>query len=153
MKKLLPAIVAALLLPLLAIAATDYFTISNGGRVPATSRFACGVAGQAASLLECVPASPGTAYYITDIVVQTTTATSGDFAIQSGTGVNCATGTAVVWPPAPGTLASRYKAPIAANPATIVNFTTPLKVTDDHAICVIGTAVNTINLTMTGYKG
>jgi hypothetical protein len=158
MKKL---IVALLMIPMLASAA-DSTRICDGtncaaigltaGLVPQTAtRFSCGLAGLAASLTTCAAAVAGKSYYITDIVVGTTTATSGTYAIQTGTDANCATGTAVVFPAAPGTTSSRFQAPIAANPSTVISFTTPIVVPASGYICVIGVATNTININIHGY--
>lgn len=115
------------------------------------NRFACGVAGQAASLLQCAPVVAGMSYYITDIVAQSSTTTAGDYAIQSGTGTNCGSNTAVVFPPAPATTSSRYKAPANTSAPTVVALTTPIRVTSAHAVCMIGMATNTLNATISGY--
>lgn len=111
----------------------------------------CGLAGLAASLTECKALAAGRTYYITDIVVGTTTTTSGDYSIQSGTGTNCAAATTAVFPAAPGTTSSRFKAPISSSPPGTISLTTPIAVTAAHAICVIGTATNTININLSGY--
>lgn len=111
----------------------------------------CGLAGLAASLTECKALAAGRTYYITDIVVGTTTTTAGDYSIQSGTGTNCGTGTTAVFPAAPGTTSSRFKAPISSGPVGVISFKVPLAVTAAHAVCVIGTATNTININVSGY--
>lgn len=118
--------------------------------LPGTA-WTCGLAGLAASLTECKALAAGRTYYITDIVVGTTTTTSGDYSIQSGTGTNCATATAAVFPAAPGTTSSRFKAPISSNPVATISLREPLVVTAAHAICVIGTVTNTININLSGY--
>lgn len=112
----------------------------------------CGKQGLVASLTECqaVPADSTDRYYITDIAVQTTTGTSGTFAIRSGTGTNCATGTAAVFP-STGT-SDLFNAPINSQPIAHLHFITPLRPTAGHAICVIGTAVNTIDVELRGFK-
>lgn len=115
------------------------------------TRFTCGLAGLAASLTECQALAAGRVYYITDIVVGTTTATSGTYGVQYGTGANCGSGTATLFPAPPATTASRYQAPIAANPVAVINFTTPLTVPAGNAICVIGVATNTINIQISGF--
>ena len=120
--------------------------------VPAgATRFACGLAGLAASLTTCAAGIAGKSYYITDIVVGTTTGTSGTYAIQTGTDNNCGTGTAVVFPASPATTSSRFQAPIAANPVAVINFTTPIKLPAAGYLCVIGVATNTININVHGY--
>lgn len=115
------------------------------------TRFTCGLAGLAATLTECQALSAARVYYITDIVVGTTTATSGTYAIQVGTGTNCGAGTATLFPAPPATTSSRYQAPIAANPVAVINFTTPLVTPAANAICVIGVGTNTINVQISGY--
>lgn len=114
-------------------------------------RFTCGLAGLAASLTECQALAAGRTYYITDIVVGTTTATSGTYGIQVGTGTNCGSNTATIFPAPPATTASRYQAPIASNPVATISFTTPLVTPVGYAICVIGVATNTINIQVSGY--
>jgi len=88
-------------------------------------------------------------HYITDIVVQTTTGTSGAYAIQSGTGTNCATGTAALFPKS-GT-GDRFNAPIAAEGLDSISLVTPISPTAGHAICLIGTATNTIDVQISGF--
>lgn len=155
----------ALLLPTLALAVPPVqITNGDGSAVPPVSStlgltvntlpgtpWTCGLAGLAASLTECKALAAGRTYYVTDIVVGTTTATSGTYAVQSGTGTNCGTGTTVVFPAAPATTASRFQAPIAANPVAVISFTEPLVVTTAHAVCVIGVATNTININLSGF--
>src|SRR5512133_3208397 len=115
------------------------------------TRWTCGLAGLAATLTQCQALAAGRTYYITDIVVGTTTTTAGDYAIQSGTGTNCATGTMVVFPAAPADAAARYKAPISSGPVGVIALRQPIPVTAAHAICLIGTATNTINVNLHGY--
>ncbi len=98
----------------LADAAGGCSRVADGqGAVVTTGRRAtswtCGVAGQAATLLECkAAAGAGSSHYITDIVVGSSTTTAGTYAIQSGTGTNCGTATAAVFPSPPATTASRF---------------------------------------------
>jgi hypothetical protein len=154
----------ALLAPCLALATPATLTDAVGTTaLPATAtlgltvntlpgtRWTCGLAGLAATLTECQALAAGRTYFITDIVVGTTTATSGTYSIQSGTGTNCGTGGTAVFPAAPGTTSSRYQAPIAANPVAVIALRQPLAVTTAHAICVIGVATNTININLSGY--
>jgi hypothetical protein len=115
------------------------------------TRFSCGVTAQAASLLQCAAVVAGQRYYITDIVAQSSTATAGDFALQSGTGTNCGTATATVFPAPPMTTTARFKAPANTAPPMVVAFSTPLVVTSAHALCAIGAATNTLNLQVSGY--
>jgi hypothetical protein len=112
--------------------------------------FTCGLNALAATLTQCQAApAAGLSLYITDISVQTTTATSGTYAIQTGTGTNCATGTAALFPVS-GT-ANRFNAPINTTAMAQLSFTTPLKSPAASAICVIGVATNTISIQVTGF--
>jgi len=112
--------------------------------------FTCSLVGLAATLTECKAApAAGRRYYITDVAFQTTTVTAGTFSIQSGTGTNCGTATAAVWPI--NSTAARWTAPISTSPTSMVSLTMPIAVTTVHAICVIGTATNTINIQISGY--
>lgn len=112
----------------------------------------CGLNSLAATLTQCQTA-PGAnlVLYVTDIMVQTTTTTSGTYAIQTGTGTNCATGTAALFPVS-GT-ANRFNAPPTTAPMSIINLQTPLKVPANAAICVIGVATNTISIQLIGFTG
>jgi len=118
----------------------------SGGPVTWT----CGLNAIAASLSQCQAApSAGLSLYITSIAVQTTTATSGTYSFQQGTGANCGTGTAAVFPVS-GT-ANRFNAPIAANAMASIEFPTPLKLTAANALCMIGVATNTISAQVVGF--
>lgn len=144
MKRVL--LLLALLACLLAVPASAQFYIRDGGL---STSWSCSLAGLVASLTECKAAVTGRTYYITDIVVGTTTATSGDYSIQSGTSTNCGSNTTALFPV--NSTAALFKAPIAANPSTMVSLTTPIVATVSHAICVIGTGTNTINIQISGF--
>ncbi len=157
MKRLALAALLALSLPAYAQTWTPGVGLTDGNQNSLVqtgvryNSFTCGLAGLAATLTECQALAAGRTYYVTDIVVGTTTATSGTYGIQTGTGTNCAAGTVTIFPAPPATTASRYQAPIAANPVAVINFTTPLVTTAGHAICVIGVGTNTINIQISGY--
>lgn len=119
-------------------------TLPNGA-----TRWTCSLSNLAATLTECQALAAARVYYITDIVVGTTTATPGDYSIQSGTGANCVTATTAVWPASATT--ARFKAPIAANPVAVISLSQPVVVTAAHAVCVIGTVTQTINIQIVGY--
>lgn len=112
--------------------------------------FTAGFNAIAASLTQ-IQAAPGAGLrlYLTSIFVQTTTATSGTYAFQTGTGTNCGTGTAALFPVS-GT-ANRFNAPIAANSLANFSFSTPLVVPVNTALCVIGVATNTVSGQVVGY--
>lgn len=110
----------------------------------------CGVNGIAATLTQCQAApAAGLKLYLTDIIVQTTTTTSGTYAIQTGTGSNCATGTAALFPVS--ATGNRFNAPITTSAAAHFKFETPLAAPAANAICLIGVATNTISAQMIGY--
>lgn len=154
MRKTAAALLLAISLPVLADdfhAGAGYVDPSGAVRVTLdhAKRFTCSLAGLAATLTECQALSAGRTYYITDIAVQTTTGTAGTYAIQTGTGANCVTGTTALFPV--NATSARFAAPISTQPTAFLSFTTPLVTTAGHAICVIGTAVNTINIQISGY--
>lgn len=120
--------------------------VRQGGPV----EWSCTLSGIAATLTQCQAApGAGLSLYITDIVVQTTTTTSGTYAVQYGTGTNCGTGTAALFPG--GATANRWNAPITTSSASNFSFITPLVVPANNALCVIGVATNTIRIQMNGY--
>jgi hypothetical protein len=129
-----------------------YITEDGSVRVTLDPRqtFACSLTGLAATLTQCQALTAGRTYHITDIVVQTTTTTAGTYAIRSGAGTNCADATAQVFPRS-GTGADRNTAPISSQPTAVISPTVQLEVTAGHAICVIGAATNTINITILGF--
>jgi len=113
------------------------------------NRFTCTQHALVATLTQC-QAAPAASFrnYVTDITVDTTTATAGTYAIQYGTGTNCVTGTTALYPSDATT--SRWTAPVLGAPE-IISFRTPLVPATANAICVIGTATNTINIQLNGY--
>lgn len=111
--------------------------------------FTCSLSGLAATLTQCAAASAGLRYYITGMSFQTTTATAGTFSIQQGTGTNCGTNTAAIFPA--NATSARWTAPISTSPSAYIAVV-PAKGTNvGYALCVIGTATNTINIEIWGY--
>lgn len=139
----------------LALAALLALAASSAGAQSLTSAprstFTCGLNALAATLTQCQAAPAAGRIYITDIVVQTTTTTSGTYAIQTGTGTNCATGTAALFPVS-GT-ANRWNAPVTTSAASNFSFLTPLQAPTAAAVCVIGVATNTISVQISGWIG
>lgn len=117
------------------------------------NRITCAATGIAASLTQltnCTTAAVGSnSYYIVSMQFQSTTATSGTFSVQSGTGTNCGTGTTAVFPVS--ATANRFNAPPTTAGMANVNFMVPLKVTAGHAVCIIGVATNTTSLQLEGF--
>ena len=141
MKKLI------LLLVLLTAVPADAQFYSRVGSLGQT--WTCSLAGLAASLTQCKALAAGVQYYITDIVVGTTTTTAGSWAIQSGTGTNCDTTTTAVYPV--NSTSARFLAPISTAASLVITTTTPVPITRAHAVCVIGTNTNTINIQISGF--
>jgi hypothetical protein len=114
------------------------------------SAFVCGFNSIAASLTQCQAApAAGLKLYITTLHIQTTTTTSGTYALQTGTGSNCVTGTAALFPVS-GT-ANRFNAPITTSAMAVVTFDPPLTAPAASAVCVIGVATNTVSGQIAGY--
>src|SRR5574340_409999 len=73
------------------VSATNGIAVDAKGTVPVSllpagaTRFSCGLAGLGATLTECQALAAARVYYITDIVVGTTTATAGTYGVQVGT--------------------------------------------------------------------
>jgi len=124
--------------------------ITAHGQTVLPRTWKCSLSALVAALTECqaVPTNAADRHILTDIIVQTTTATAGDYSIQTGTGTNCATGTAALFPSTG--VNSRFKAPIAANPAAVISLRTFLAAPAGAAVCVIGTGTNTINIELIG---
>jgi len=144
MKRLMALLVA---IPFLFVAAVDAQIYIRSGQLSQT--WTCSQSGLVATLTECQTLTAGNRHYITDIVVQTTTGTTGTYAIQSGTGTNCATATTALFPSS-GT-GDRFNAPINTQATAVISLTTPIVPTVGHAICVIGVAVNTIDIQLSGF--
>jgi hypothetical protein len=149
MKKLLLSLFLALFLSADALPQTPANYLGSVGDFWFhTNSFTCSLMGLANTLTQCQAASGASLrYYITSIAVQTTTATAGTFNIQTGTGSNCATGAAPLFPSVAGT----WTAPINSNPTSSILFNPPLKAPLGSALCVIGTVTNTINIQIMGY--
>lgn len=140
--------------------ATQIQGVTSVGSVPSTGNpiqvapnaptkpWDCALTGLAAALTQCQAAPASGRLYITDITVDTTTATAGTYLVEYGTGANCATGTTKLYPSANGP--AGWTAPVLGAPQKI-NFTTPLQPAALNAVCVLGTATNTINVELEGF--
>jgi hypothetical protein len=112
--------------------------------------FKCGFNAIAATLTQCQAApAAGSKIYIVTLHVQTTTTTSGTFALQTGTGTNCVTGTAALFPSS-GT-ANRFNAVISSSGMQTITFNPPLDAPAAAALCVIGVATNTVSGQIAGF--
>ena len=144
MKRLFALVVV---IPFLLVAAVNAQMYIRSGQL--SQSWTCSLAGLVATLTECQALTAGNRHYITDIIVQTTTGTTGTYAIQSGTGTNCGTATTALYPSSDA--GDRFNAPINTQPTAVVSLTTPIVPTVGHAICVIGVAVNTIDIQLFGF--
>ena len=113
--------------------------------------FSCSLVGIAATLTQCqaIPAVATQRYFITDISVQSTTATANGYNIESGTGANCVAATTAVFPKSG--VADKFKGPGTGSPMAQLSFTTPLPVAAGHEICVLGVATDTTSIHISGY--
>ena len=118
-----------------------------GGRATV---FTCGFNAVAATLTQCQAApAAGLKLYVTSLHIQTTTTTSGTYALQTGTGTNCGTGTAALFPVS-GT-ANRFNAPVTTSGMDTVVFPVALAAPAASALCVIGVATNTVSGQIVGF--
>jgi hypothetical protein len=121
--------------------------IRSGGL---NQQWTCSLDNIGTTLTQCVAApGAGKTLYITDIQAQSTTGTAGQFLLQTGTGSNCATGTASLWPSSASVV--RAAAPANTVPPTDVNFQTPLSAPANTAICVLGVITNTVTIQLSGF--
>jgi hypothetical protein len=130
-----------------------FITSLDGGqyvRIDHPVRWSCAIGSLAATLTQCQAApAAGLKLYLTDVTVQTTTTTSGTYGIQYGTGSNCATGAVALFPKS--ATADRWNAPITTSAAANFVFRVPLEAAAANAICIIGTATNTIRIQLHGF--
>lgn len=118
-------------------------------------RFNAAVADIGATLTEIVAApTGGQSVYVTAIVLVSATATGGSFALRSGTGTNCGTGTTGLVPQ-PGVASPTLTFNYPANTATplVINFSPPAKAPASAALCVIGVATNVARGQVLGFVG
>lgn len=120
-------------------------------RMDHQNRINCSADNIAATLTELTGCSaPGAgSIYIQTVVAQSTTATGGQFLLRQGTGTNCGTGTASVFPSS--ATAARWSAPANTGSPFAVTLVPPIKLTALNALCVLGVATNTTTITATGF--
>ena len=99
----------------------------------------------------CVGAIDGMRRYVTDIVAQSTTTTSGQFILRYGTGTNCGTGTVSLFPSA--ATAARIASPASTAAPTVIPFKTALVIPTGKDLCVLGVATNTTTIQVNGTVG
>lgn len=103
------------------------------------------------TLTQCagVPPDGASRYYLTNVVIASTTATGGEYILRYGTGANCATGTTSFFPAAATVVRFGFPGNTAA--AGTVTLMTPVSTAPGTAICILCIATNTCSATLTGY--
>jgi len=133
-----------------AVAATDGVLYAKlGGPL----QWQCNLGGIGTTLTEC-RAAPGAGLrlYITDIVAISTTTTSGLFTLRFGTGTNCATAPGnVFFASAAATIPNAPNNAVGGPNTATMSFLTPIAITANNAVCVLGVATNTTNIQIGGY--
>lgn len=112
--------------------------------------WSCSLDAIGATLTQC-QAAPGAGLrlYLTDLVIQSTTSTAGQYLVRYGTGTNCGTGTASLLPAAATVVRLGYATNAGA--ASPLQFSTPLAPPANNAICIICVATNTCTVQMSGF--
>lgn len=152
MKKLsqaAPVLVVWLSLVALAgfLASREPVQAQGGGAI-----WSCSLDNVGATLTRCIAApTSGESRYITDIVANSTTAIGGAMSLQTGTGTNCGTGTASLFPSSPATNTPRLGYPPTASAALTINLRTPVRVAPNLDLCVLGTTTDTVTVHLLGY--
>lgn len=123
--------------------------VRQGGPVP----WSCSLDNIGATLTQCKAATgAGIKAYVTDIVIASTTATAGQFIIRTGTGSNCGTGTASLFPSAATVVRFPYPGNTSTIGSTTIHLVTPLNPPAASAICILCVATNTCTVQMQGYE-
>lgn len=128
-------------------------------QIPAANQaslWTCSLDDIGATLTKCVltpapPADSTLGTYVTTVVAQSTTTTSGNFILRYGTGTNCGTGTVSLLPSAAS--AARLAAPASTAAPTVISLASPLKIPAGKDLCVLGVATNTFTGQISGYYG
>jgi hypothetical protein len=102
-----------------------------------------------ATLTLCQPLVTGLRLHLTTIVIQSTTATAGQFLIRAGTGANCATDTISLLPAAAAVPRLAYSGNTLFG--TVTPLATPIVAPRDNDLCIICTATNTCSVQLIGY--
>jgi hypothetical protein len=133
----------ALLVALLLLVASVASAQTGRTVIDHPNRFAANVADIGATLTEIGAVVSGSSYYVTGIVLVSSTATGGTFALRAGTGTNCASNVVGVWPQ-PGVSSPTLTYPYPANTTApyVIQFSIPIKAPVGSAICLVGTATN-----------
>lgn len=132
------------------VASLDHVLYSRlGGPVP----WSCSQDNIGATLTQCKAApAAGLRDYITDIVIASTTTTAGQFLIRTGTGTNCATGTASLFPSSATVVRFPYPGNTSTIGSTTIHLLTPLQPPAAAAICIICVVTQTCTVQMQGFE-
>src|SRR5262247_2461333 len=107
-------------------------------------RFAANVGDIGATLTEIVAAPPSNQYvYVTTIILESSTATAGSFALRAGQGANCATNPVGMFPQ-PGVSSPTLTYLYPANTAVplVITLQPPVRAPAGYALCLVGVATN-----------
>lgn len=130
---------------------TDTQLRASAVPVVAPTKWTCALDNIAGTLTQCQAApAAGQRLWLTSVVAISTTGTAATFAIRQGTGANCGTSTAGLLPGA--TTSRTYILPAnTGNPIQMFFPEVGIGAIAANAICVIGAATNTLNITLSGY--
>jgi len=121
----------------------------NAQSSPSGEAWTCSVDNIGATLTLCKASKNNYRLYITDVLVQSTTATGAGFLLRYGTGSACGTGTVSLLPS--GAAVPRIGYPAATSAPTKLSFVTPISAPKDTDLCIICTVTNTCTAQLSGY--
>jgi hypothetical protein len=116
---------------------------------PPGEPWTCSVDAIGATLTLCQPTIADLRLHLTTIVIQSTTATAGQFLLRAGTGANCGTDTVSILPSAATVPRLAYSG--NALFGTVTPLATPVIAPGGNDICIICTATNTCTAQLIGY--
>src|SRR5262245_30003721 len=108
------------------------------------ARFAANVGDIGATLTEIQAAPPSNQYiYVTTIILESSTAPAGSFALRAGQGANCATNPVGLFPqPGVSSPTLTYLYPANTSPPLVITLAPPVRAPAGYAMCLVGTATN-----------
>ena len=132
-----------LVLALLLLATTAHAQSYQRVIIDHPNRFSANVPDIGATMTQILPATAGQSVYVTSLVLVSSTATAGAFALRAGTGTDCATSTTGVIPqPGISSPTLTYVYPGNASSPLNLQFNPPVKAPLGFALCLVGTATN-----------
>lgn len=87
--------------------------------------------------------------YLTDVVIQSTTTTVGQFLLRGGTGANCGADTVSLFPSAATVVRIAYTANTAA--PTVISLKTPVSTARGSDLCILCIATQTCSAQLSGF--